>query len=41
VDLEPNLKKFQAYTISPAEFQALSAEQWLKRTFIITDPILR
>ena len=31
-------------TISPAEFQAaLSAEQnrWLKRTFIITDPILR
>ena len=44
VDLEPNLKKFQAYTISPAEFQAaLSTEQkkWLKRTFIITDPILR
>ena len=43
-DLEPNLKKFQAYTISPTEFQAaLSAEQkkWLKRTYIITDPILR
>ena len=44
VDLKPNLKKFQAYTTSPAESQAaLSAEQkrWLKRTFIITDPILR
>ena len=44
VDLKPNLKKFQAYTTSPAEFQAaFSAEQerWLKRTFIITDPILR
>ena len=44
MDLEPNLKKFQAYTISPVEFQeALSTEQqrWLKRTFIITDPILR
>ena len=38
-DLKPNLKKFQAYTIPPAQFQAaLSAEQkrWLKRTFIIT-----
>jgi len=38
-DLKPNLKKFQPYTTSPAEFQAaLSAEQkrWLKRTFIIT-----
>ena len=44
VDLKPNLKKFQAYTTSPAEFQAaLSAEQrrWLKQTFIITDPVLR
>ena len=44
VDLKPNLKKFQAYTTSPTEFQAaLSAEQkrWLKRTCIITDPILR
>ena len=43
-DLKPSLKKFQAYTTSPAEFQvALSAEQkrWLKRTFIITGPILR
>ena len=42
--LSSRLKKFQAYTISPAEFQAaLSAEQkrWLKRTFIITDPIFR
>jgi len=44
VDLKPNLQKIQAYTTSPAEFQAaLSAEQkrWLKRTFIITDPNLR
>ena len=44
VGLEPNLMKFQAYTTSPAEFQAaLSAElmKWLKRTFTITDPILR
>jgi len=44
VDLEPNPKKFQAHTISPAEFQAaLSAGQkkWLKRMSIITDPILR
>ena len=44
VDLKPNLKKFQAYTTSPAKFQAaLSAEQkrWLKRRFIITDPINR
>jgi len=44
VDLKPNLKKFQAYTISPAEFRAaLSAEQkrWLTRTFIITDSIIR
>ena len=44
VDLEPNLKKFQAYTTSPVEFQeALSTEQqmWLKRTFVITDPIHR
>ena len=43
-DLKPNPKKFQADTTSPAEFQAgLSAEQkrWLKRTFIITDPIPR
>jgi len=43
-DLKPNPKKFQAHITSPAEFQAaLSAEQkrWLKRTFIITDPVLR
>ena len=41
--LEPSLKKFKAHTTSPTEFQAaLSAEQkkWLKRTFIITDPVL-
>jgi len=44
VNLEPNLKKFQACTYPPAEFQAaLSTKQnkWLKRTSIITDPALR
>ena len=44
VGLEPNPKKFQAYTTTPAEIQAaLSMEQkkWLRRAFIITDPVLR